>query len=329
MLKNFWGSSLSLAIAIAISFWFWGFNGVYIVAFLALLEVSLSFDNAVVNAKVLAKMEPIWRRRFIVWGIPIAVFGVRFVLPVLLVAAVSEMTIAQTFSFAFSDPARYAAELENGQNLIHAFGGAFLLMVAMDFYFDRNREVHWIKALENNLLTRKIAAINSISVIIAVIIGIVLLAQSDSASVGIAYFGGVAIYEIINKVDELVSQNNSGATTRNGVAGFIYLETLDASFSLDGVVGAFALSTNIFMIMIGLGVGALFVRSLTLYFVAKGTLAEYRYLEHGAHYAIFALAAIMLIKIFFHISEFITGSIGAMFILLAFCHSVVANRKIL
>lgn len=323
MIRHFWGSWLILAVALATSFYFWGIQALYIVSLLILLEISLSFDNAVVNAKVLSQMDPVWQKRFIVWGIPIAVFGMRFVLPVLLVAMVSSMTIVESFTYAINDPARYKEELESGVDLIHAFGGGFLLMVAMSFYFDENRKIYWIKLLENNRITQKVSTINTIELIVALIVGIVLLLATKSASVGVAFFVGIVIYEVINQLDSILSSGG----TRHGAAGFVYLEILDASFSLDGVVGAFALSSNIYIIMIGLGVGAIFVRSLTLMLVRKEALSDYRFLEHGAHYAIFALAVIMLGKIFFEVSEIVVGSLGAIFILLSFWHSLIANKK--
>jgi len=106
----------------------------------------------------------------------------------------------------------------------------------------------------------------------------------------------------------------------------LYLEVLDASFSFDGVIGAFAITKDIIIIMIGLGVGAWFVRSMTIYLVEKGTLSAYIYLEHGAHYAIGALALIMIASVKFHIPEVITGLIGIAFIGLAFMSSVKHRR---
>jgi len=142
--------------------------------------------------------------------------------------------------------------------------------------------------------------------------------------IGLAYFIGVLLHAMIASLDELFSTNG----VRNGVLGFLYLEVLDASFSFDGVIGAFALSSNIFIIMIGLGIGAMFVRSFTLYMLEKKSLQTYRYLEHGAHYAIFALAMIMFVKIFFHVNELIVGTVGISFIALAIYHSIQANKKI-
>ena len=83
---------------------------------------------------------------------------------------------------------------------------------------------------------------------------------------------------------------------RGGLGAFLYLEVLDASFSFDGVIGAFALTNNILLIAIGLGVGAMYVRSMTIMLVERGTLAQFRYLEHGAFYSIFALSIVMFLQ---------------------------------
>jgi hypothetical protein len=108
---------------------------------------------------------------------------------------------------------------------------------------------------------------------------------------------------------------------------FLYLEVLDASFSFDGVIGAFAISTDPIVIALGLGIGAMYIRSLTVFLVRKGTLHEYVYLEHGAHWAIGALAVCMLISIAQHVPEWITGGLGAGLIIAAFVSSVVRNRN--
>jgi hypothetical protein len=110
---------------------------------------------------------------------------------------------------------------------------------------------------------------------------------------------------------------------------FLYLEVLDASFSFDGVIGAFAITTDPILIALGLGlIGAMFVRSLTVFLVRKGTLADYVYLEHGAHWAIGALSVILLVGIGYHVDEIITGLIGVAFILAAFLSSVLRNRRL-
>ena len=120
----------------------------------------------------------------------------------------------------------------------------------------------------------------------------------------------------------------AGIAVRSGLGGFLYLNVLDASFSFDGVIGAFALSNNMVVIALGLSIGAFFVRSMTIMLVKKGTLAEYAYLEHGAFWAIIVLGGIMLASAKFHIPEAFTGLIGAILIALSLWWSVRRNRSL-
>jgi hypothetical protein len=121
-----------------------------------------------------------------------------------------------------------------------------------------------------------------------------------------------------------------GVVQKVGLAGFtsfVYLEVLDASFSFDGVIGAFAITNNIILIAISLGVGAVWVRSLTLFIVRRKVLDGYLYLEHGAHYTIGALALVLLAGLFYSIPEFVSGSIGVVIIALSVMSSVQARKK--
>lgn len=298
-------------------------QALYLVFLLSILEISFSFDNTVVNAKVLQTMEPKWQQRFITYGIPFAVFGMRFLFPIIIVAVAGGIGIIDTFMMAVNNPTKYHQTLEGVNQLIYAFGGAFLLMVFLDFLLDKDRKIHWIQIIENNIFIRKIAHVENSEIIIATAIGLFLIYQLDSAPIALAYFSGVLLHSIIISLDELLNING----VRSGIIGLLYLEILDASFSFDGVIGAFALTSDIFIIMIGLGIGAMFVRSLTLYMVEKKTLDEYQYLEHGAHYAILALAFIMFLKMFIDINEIVVGTIGITFIILSIAHSVYERRK--
>jgi hypothetical protein len=322
-MKHFYSSIVITIIGLIIALYLGGFYAVYITALLAVLEVSLSFDNAVVNAKVLETMEKKWQKRFITFGIPIAVFGMRFIFPILIVSIASSMGFIEAFNLALNEPQKYHHSLESTKELIYAFGGSFLLMVFLDFFFDEDREDKWIKVLEDNRVTDKIGSVNNIELMFALMLGLFLVNKTQNVSIAMAYFGGVLLHSLISSLDELLSTDG----VRSGIMGFLYLEVLDASFSFDGVIGAFALSSDIFIIMIGLGIGAMFVRSLTLYFVEKKTLSEFRYLEHGAHYAILALAMVMFIKMFAEVSEIIVGTIGITFIAISLYHSIVENKK--
>jgi hypothetical protein len=333
MFKYFYGSLFVLFIGLFVGLLVGGWTGVYLVGILAVLEISLSFDNAVVNAKVLENMDPKWRKRFIIFGIPIAVFGMRLIFPIALVAMTTTMGFIDVSEIAVNNPEAYRKALLHGFPMIAAFGGSFLLMVFMDFFFDNDREVRWIKSIENNKAVIILSDISNIELVIASIVGVILTYSTQSYKVAIAFSAGVILHSLLNIMDEFFSPDENRDSSslsniaRSGIIGFIYLEVLDASFSFDGVIGAFAISMNIFIIMLGLGIGAMFVRSLTIYFVENKTLKEFVYLEHGAHYAIGFLAFIMFIKIFVEIPEWITGTIGIIFIVSAFIHSHFFNKK--
>lgn len=316
-------------LGILATYYWLGFEAAYIVILLALLEISISFDNAIINAKVLENMDKVWRRRFIVYGIPIAVFGVRFVLPILIVAIASGIGGIEILKLAIYEPKEYATHLNEVMAQIYAFGGAFLLMVFLEFFFDCDREVFWLKPLENNFFTKTLSRYKMSGFICALMIGIILyfiaqyLQPLKTLVIIISFFIGIALYMAIRSIDFALARTG----IKSGVLGFLYLEILDASFSLDGVIGAFALSNNVFVIVLGLAIGAFFVRSLTVYFVEKKLLSQFIYLEHGARWAILILALLMFAQIFTHLGEAIVGSVGIIIIACAFLHSLWHNRR--
>ena len=303
-----------------------------IAVLLGILEVSLSFDNAVVNATVLRTMSEKWQRRFLTWGILIAVFGMRFIFPIVIVAVAAGMGLGDVVTQAFTNPDLYAEHLEDAHVAISAFGGTFLMMVFLKYFMDPDKDQHWLTGFEHRL-----ARIGRLETVQAIIVGVLLtllvnytVAPAEKYSALLAGFVGLLTYLAVDALGSLFEADN--ATEKAGAAGasaFLYLEVLDASFSLDGVIGAFALTKDIVLIAAGLTIGAIFVRSLTIMMVKKGTLEAYRFLEHGAHYGIGALATIMLLSMNreVHIPEVITGLIGAGFIGLAIWSSLRANRR--
>ena len=303
---------------------------VFIVAVLGVLEVSLSFDNAVVNATVLEHMDAIWRRRFITWGIAIAVFGMRIVFPLIIVAIIAHIGPIDALVLAATNPDEYSRHLTSAHVSVSAFGGAFLAMVGLKHFFDIDKEDHWIAVIERPLtkLGRIEAAELGLVMLLLWLVGRVL-PEHERYEFLLAGIFGLITYIAVDGISAILDPDSaaSGAATRSGAASFLYLEVLDASFSFDGVIGAFALSNNLFVIAIGLGIGAMFVRSLTIMLVDQGTLTSYRYLEHGAFYAIIALGVIMFLKTIIHVPEAVTGLIGAAFIGLSFYDSVRHNRR--
>jgi len=210
-------------------------------------------------------MEPVWQKRFIIFGIPVAVFGMRFLFPIFIVAIASNLGVMETFQLAVDNPKHYHETLEGVKNLIYAFGGAFLLMVFLDFLFDEERDEKWLKIIEDNLKEVSLEDTPEMPIMFSMGVGLYLIHLTQDFSIAIAYFSGILLHSFIASLDDLFSTDG----VRSGIIGLIYLEILDASFSFDGVIGAFALSSDIFIIMIGLGIGAMFVRSLTLYLVKR------------------------------------------------------------
>ncbi|MGB7372056.1 DUF475 domain-containing protein [Erythrobacter sp.] len=338
MLKHFWGSLMFTAVCLAVGGWYgWTVEGtvegmlsiLWICAVLAVLEVSLSFDNAAVNASILKDMDPVWQRRFLTWGIAIAVFGMRIVFPLVIVMVAAGIGPIDAVELALSEPDEYQRIVSDAHIGLMGFGGAFLGMVGLKFFFDSEKELNWIEAIERPL--SKVADIEAISIGL-VLLGTwatsTMLADADALTFIIAAIGGLLTYLVVEIVNHLLEPPapSTGDVARAGFGAFLYLEVLDASFSFDGVIGAFALTNNLIIIAIGLGIGAMFVRSMTIFLVNKGTMSQYRFLEHGAFYAILALAVIMYINTFAHIPEVITGLIGAVLIGLAFWASVRSNR---
>jgi hypothetical protein len=153
----------------------------------------------------------------------------------------------------------------------------------------------------------------------------------DSTQVLIAGMVGVAMYVAIHLLTVILAKDQPKGQHLTGFAGlglFMYLQILDASFSLDGVVGAFAITNEVLLIAIGLGIGALWVRTLTVYMVRRGTLGEYIYLEHGAYYTIAVLAISMFVSLFFDVPDVVTGLASVAIIGLAIAGSIKARKLV-
>ncbi|MBS3963729.1 MAG: DUF475 domain-containing protein [Methylomonas sp.] len=328
-MRHFQLSLYFTLICLIAAFLFGGVQAAILALILGILEVSLSFDNAIVNASVLKKMSPLWQQRFLTWGIVIAVFGMRLVFPVLIVAFAAEISLMQVIEMALTDSDRYAQHLHDAHPFIAAFGGTFLLLVAFSFLFDEARDIYWLGRIEQKI--QKLGKIDAIATTLALLLLLITyrvvptLHQQDVLIGGIS---GIFLYGLVSSLDSFFEseaddqESTADLIKKGGAISFIYLEILDASFSFDGVIGAFAITRNIVIIMLGLGIGAMFVRSLTVYLVNRGTLDEYVFLEHGAHYAIGILAVIMLVSIHTHIPEVFTGLIGAVLIVLSVFSSI-------
>ncbi len=312
----------------------------YLAATLSIVEVAVSFDNAVVNATHLHRMNAFWRKMFLTVGIAIAVFGMRFFLPLLIVAVIGDLSISESLALATDDGDKFAALIKESADSVHGFGGAFLLMVALTFFVDHEKDNHWIPALEKPLqwlgaLSAKIK-LNAVKAVEAAItLGFAAVVYEITGSkefflaavVGVLVFYAIDIVKmLIEKLDERL-QASKASWIAGGLGTFIYLEILDASFSFDGVIAAFAISNNLFVIAAGLGVGALFVRSMTIMLDETGTLKTFRFMENGAFVAILVLAATMFINLFYHLPEWFVAVTSVLSIGGATYHSWVLDKR--
>jgi hypothetical protein len=300
------------------------------------MEVSLSFDNAVVNASVLRTWSAFWQRLFLSLGILIAVFGMRLLFPLVIVASAGHLNIAEVWAIALHQPDQYAAQLASHHPQIAAFGGAFLLLVFLNFAIDDEKDVHWLGHIERPLSALgSIGAVPILLTLVAVMGANAMVESAQGASVLGAGVWGVIVYVAVGALGGLLENDDAeegesstvSLVKQGSIGAFLYIEVLDASFSFDGVIGAFAITNDIVLIMLGLAIGATFVRSLTVYLVRQGTLEEFVYLEHGAHYAIGVLAVIMLVSARYHIPDLFTGLIGIAFVGAALWASIVHKRQ--
>lgn len=341
MLKHFRTSIVFTLVCFALAAWYGYSQGglgsagqvLWTVAVLAVLEVSLSFDNAVVNATVLQNMDELWRKRFLTWGMVFAVYGMYIFFPLAIVAVAAGIGPVDALKLSLQNPAEYERIVSSAHVAIAGFGGAFLTMVGLKFFFDSDKDVHWIDVVERWLARFSALPAIEIALLLLVLWGISAMLPADVAlSFLVSGVLGIVAFILVDALGTALELREDrlramGTLVRSGLGGFIYLNVLDATFSFDAVIGAFALSNNMVVIALGLSIGAMFVRSLTLLLVRQGTLAEFRFLEHGAFWAIVALGAIMLASARWEIPESVTGLIGAVLIVASLWWSIRHNRR--
>jgi len=340
--KYFGPASTLSVLVLAASFLLGGLATATVVLILGILEVSLSVDNAVVNAVKLNTLSPAAQRWFMYWGILIAVFGMRLVIPALIVCFTGGLSFVETFTLAIHNPKQYGVILEQAHPILAAFGGSFLFMIFSNFFIDREKGNHWLPPLEVPLTYLAFWEGVKTVIALAIIVGFDWwlyhsFTSSPAIHFFVAGFVGIISYLLIEALGKLVEKFDEtdvsqrakpagGIALKAAIPALIYLEVLDASMSFDGVMGAFALSSDILVIMAGLGIGAFWVRSLTLVAVEKGTLAEFRYLENGAFWAIGVLSIMLFISTKAPLPDWFVGLISAAIIGASVLSSVRANR---
>jgi hypothetical protein len=331
MLRYFGFSFFITVVAVIAAAVFLGLPAALTTLILIAIEIAFSFDNAVINAKVLERLSRMWQQLFLTVGMVFAIVGMRFVFPIVIVMVTADLSWGQVINDALHHPKVYGEHLAEAHAAISSFGGAFLGVLALYFLFDDERPELWLERLERRL--QRIGGRIWLPPVLAaaIVVAVSQFVRADeSGTVLTAGLAGVisyvALHLLIEGLGKLAPSANKIYTGWAAFLAFLYLQVLDASFSFDGVLGAFAITDKVLLIALGLGVGAIWVRSLTVYLVRKGTLATYIYLEHGAHYAILTLAAALFISLFIEVPDVVTGIAGIGVIIASFVSSVEAKR---
>ena len=320
-------------VALIFTWLYAGVSGFLVAATLIIIEITFSFENAIFNAKTLGKMTPGWQRMFMTAGIVIAVFGMRLLFPIVIVMLTTGRSMDVVLRLALYDPKQYEVMLQAARPSIAAFGGMFLLTLSLHFFFDKSRHIHWIRPIEYRLQQMSRRGMHVVVSLFVLLIVALLPMNHYVHETLLAGMLGIATYVLMdgltNSMGFIMKHAKSGARAAFmvGLSLFVYLEVLDASFSFDGVIGAFAVTDDIILIAVGLGIGAYWIRSLTLYIVHHRMLMTYRYLEHAAHYVIAALALSLLVGLLTPLPEMAVGIFGVCVIAASVVSSVRANRK--
>ncbi len=315
---------------------FLGTGALIVSLILVAVELAFSFDNAIINAKILGRLSQFWQTMFLTVGVVLAIFGMRVVFPLLIVMLTAHLPLGEVVNLALKQPGEYANKLDLAHPSISAFGGSFLFMLALHFFIDDNRQVLWLKNIERPLMKLARWWVPALLTLVTVLLMAAIPANHHPLETIRAGIAGIILYLGLNLFTEWLGHFSGHAAKsktgkvaqQTGIVAFLsfmYLQILDASFSFDGVIGAFAITNKVVLIAAGLGIGALWVRSMTVYMVRKGTLDSYKFLEHGAHYAVFVLALTMFFSLLIDIPEVITGMLGLGLI----GASIIASRQAL
>ncbi len=271
---------------------FW--NLVIVVFGLALFEIISSVDNAVINAHILKGLPEKYRHIFLVWGLLFAVFIIRGILPFLIVwLANPDLSVVQVITSTFSGSPEVLAYINKSKPLLLLGGGIYLFFVFLSWLFLEEKEYAF---LVEGFIHRQGIWFYALSSLLTTIIVYFSLHRDPllalAATIGVsAFFITDGFKKNSEEKEKQLLGNNMSAWSK-----LLYLEILDASFSVDGVIGAFAFTISIPLIILGNGLGALVVRELTI----KGVdlINRFAYLKNGAMYAIGSLGLIMILESF-------------------------------
>ena len=269
---------------------------VLVVAGLCLFETISSIDNAIINAQVLSTMSQKARRWFLVWGMVFAVFLVRGLLPFLILWLGNPgLGFADLLSAMLHSDPEVLAAVEESAPILLAGGGTFLVFLFFHWLFLEPK--HYGLIGERFIHRHGVWFFSVVSVLLSAIVWLAIRVNPYMA-LG-AVIGSTAFF-ITHGFKENAAQMERTMLSKEGsmtdISKILYLEVIDATFSIDGVLGAFAFTLSVPLILIGNGLGALVVRQMTMRNIEA--VKKYHYLKNGAMYSILVLGAIMLLDSF-------------------------------
>jgi len=316
-----------------------------IVAVLAVFEVVLSFDNAIVNAKVLRRLDEDWQRYFLTVGIFVAVIGMRLIVPLATVSIGGHVNPVRAAVMAVADPREYAMYVQRAHLAVIVFGGIYLLQIILSFFLNADAEGNatWLKPLEWPLgwLGMRVNPRLLVPACSLATVGLLTLRwPGHLTAVLVSGVSSVMLHQLVSELSARFEQHAEEAETAEDTSEqqaqrtlgridwvmlslFLYLELQDATFSFDSVFGGFAFTLVVPLIMLGSGIGALYVRAMTIHIAQRGVLDEFQYLANGAYWAIGVLPFAM----WFEWPEYVPAVTSTSLIAAALLHSLYANRR--
>lgn len=304
------------------------FSIILTVAGLCLFETVSSIDNAIINAEVLSGMGQKARRWFLTWGIFFAVFVVRGFLPWLIVwVATPGLGPVQSFLAAFSsDPSVHEA-VERSRPPLLMGGGLFLVFLFLHWLFMEPK--NFGLPLERIIAKGGLWFFAVASVLLAIVVKLALDVSPQLAFAAVlgstAFFITFGFKQNAEAEEARLKAGGSGGSAMSDISKLLYLEIIDLTFSIDGVLGAFAFTLSVPIILLGNGLGAVVVRQITLGNIDK--IKRYRYLKNGAMYSILALGSVMVCEGFgIHLPEWLSPVATFVIVGLFFWKSVRAAR---
>jgi len=262
------------------------------IAGLCLFEVISSIDNAIVNAEVLDTLKPKARKWFLVWGLVIAVFIVRALLPWIIVWAASpNLGPLKAVTATFSNDESTKLLIENNSPILLIGGGTFLLFLFLYWLFVESKRYAF--RLEKFFKSESVWFYATASLALTIIVGFAL---ARNPIIALGSMIGATVFFITQGLKQNAQRRQKKLTQQKGTLSdrgkILYLEVLDATFSIDGVIGAFAFTLSVPLILLGNGLGALIVRKLTIKNIE--VIKKYIYLKNGAMYSILLLSFVMI-----------------------------------